>query len=233
MKEVFPHSYQEVCDPTLVPQETETYKPVSNKLLIDSVKRAIQDQGFTIDDENYRMNRNKQQLFATFSTESNVVGYSTNVGIVNSYNKVRAVGVATGARVQRCSNLSFSEYKKLRKHTKNVYTDLGPMINNMVSHMEDGVEEILDRHNDMRKRSIDQIEASHLLGEMLYEDLIGVTQMNTVMKSIKSGDYVFGLDNYFDFNMHVTEALKSSHPTHIIEDHIGVENWVLNKARMN
>lgn len=227
----FNKTYKEVTNESLIPKETDTYKPMPNKYLIDSLTNRIQDEGFNINGRNFAMNRAGDSLFAVLSVESEISGYSTMIGAVNSYDKSRAVGVATGARVHLCNNLSFSNFKKLRRHTKNLFRDYDNILNQMVNSLKTDAVEVIEQNEELENIPLEDSAIPHLLGEMFYqEELINTTQLNLIKKNMKNGDYVFGKDNFFDFMMHCTEAMKKSHPRTIVQDHMAVENWVHQKA---
>lgn len=223
-------SYMDVVNPNLVPEETDTYKPMPNDLLIERIRNVLFDNDYVITDEQYRMNRSETQLFGVFRIKGFDVDMWNQVAVVNSYDKQRALGIATGIGVEKCSNLAFSDFKSLRRHTKHMMKDFEEILQNMVESLDGLIDSKRETMDFLRGVPLRDDDVPHLLGEAYYTDLINNTQLNIIKSNIKGGDYVFEANNYNDFYMHMTEALKKSHPRTIVEDHMKAEEWIIDKA---
>jgi len=227
--------FQEATDPDLVPEKTETYTPLSNLEVIRQVRNKAGRMGYDISMERYLMNKKRSQFFGTFVLENEEGGISSQIGVCNSYDKTRSAIVALGASVHRCSNLSFSTFKKFRKHTGDVHGDFEDMVENAFGRVEDETQRIRQRYNLLREVDLNDEDAAYLLGRLLYDLQVPVTLVNATKKSLLNDDFVFGNDTWFDFHMHLTDALKESHPRNMVEDHISTEEMLVGeaKARMN
>lgn len=227
--------FQEATNPDLVPEKTDTYTPLSNREVIRHVRSQAQTMGYDISMERYLMNRTRTQFFGTFVLENEDGGISSQIGVCNSYDKTRSAIVALGASVHRCSNLSFSTFKKFRKHTGDVGGDFEGMVERAFGRVEDETRRIRQRYDLLRQVDLNDEDAAYLLGRLLYDLQVPVTLVNATKKSLLDDDFVFGNDTWFDFHMHLTDALKESHPRNLVEDHITTEEMLVGeaKARMN
>jgi hypothetical protein len=223
--------FGEATDPTLVPEQTETYTPLSNLEVIGEVRKQAGNLGYDITAERYLMNKKRSQFFGTFVLGNQDGGISSQIGICNSYDKTRSAIVALGASVHRCFNLSFSTFKEFRRHTGEIGDDFEDMVTNAMGLVEEETERIRERYDLLKEVSLNNDNTSYLLGKLLYELQLPVTLVNSTKKSLLAGDYVFGNDTWFDFHMHVTEALKESHPRNLVEDHIATEEFMVREAR--
>jgi hypothetical protein len=223
--------FGEATDPTLVPDQTDTYTPLSNLEVIGEVRKQAGNMGYDITTERYLMNKKRSQFFGTFVLGNEDGGISSQIGICNSYDKTRSAIVAVGASVHRCFNLSFSTFKEFRKHTGEIGDDFENMVENAMGLVEDETDRIRDRYDLLKQVDLNNDNTSFLLGKLLYDLQLPVTLVNATKKSLLDDDYVFGDNTWFDFHMHVTQALKESHPRNLVEDHIATEEFMVGQAR--
>jgi hypothetical protein len=117
-----------------VPDQTESYLPVSNKHLIDSVKDHLNSNGMTVCNEQYELSKNGLQMFGSMSISTNDSIMVKEFGFRNSYDKTLPVGFVSGSKVLVCSNLMFKgDIILMRKHTLNVYEDFEKLLSQAVS----------------------------------------------------------------------------------------------------
>jgi len=118
---------REELDLIAVPEETDSYAPVSHYHLADRLLTVSQDllTDFTLVGENYALARQGQQLFALlkFQKDNSEIGLS--VAFRNSYDRSMSVGLAIGASVFICDNLALhGEVAVMKKHTEGVWNAL-------------------------------------------------------------------------------------------------------------
>lgn len=210
-----------------IPEQTETYTPVSHGFLIDEVTSRLTAGGFSIDARRFNAASDGQVMFGTFTVhkqDAETSGeYGMNIALRNSYNKTASIGMATGAVVYLCSNLSFSDYKVIRKHTPNVFVDLDNLMGDMITGLEFEFQRTVAEFQQMRQHRVDNRIIAHLIGQLFYEErLLTTTQLSMLSQCIHSEYNGFGKENLFDFYMHCSQALKHTHPIHLIKNHVGV-----------
>jgi hypothetical protein len=115
---------EEVYNVTM-PQKTDTYMPVSHKLVINEVKNHLEENGFNIVGENHHLARFGQRYFGLMQVQDVEAPEDPNratvVGLRNSYDKSFPAGLMAGDAPFVCSNLIFSnEIVLARRHTINI-----------------------------------------------------------------------------------------------------------------
>lgn len=117
-------SYDELGIPAM-PEKTDSYCPVSHRLVVDMVKQHIHASGRSIVQEQYGLAQKGQKMFGLLEVETNSQESAYVVAVRNSYNKTLPVGLAAGSTVRVCSNGIFAgEVVSFRKHTTFIMRDL-------------------------------------------------------------------------------------------------------------
>ncbi len=109
------------------PAPTDTWHPISHRLLIETVMRNMSGLGLTVQNAEYGLWQDGMRMFAAFELRNgqNADDYSLVVGLRNSHDKAFSAGLAVGSRVFVCDNLAFSgEITIARKHTRWIERDL-------------------------------------------------------------------------------------------------------------
>jgi len=172
-----------------VPAQTESYVPVSNMHLIDSVKDHLSSNGLSVCNEQYELSKNGLQMFgsmsiATNNTDSVMV---KEFGFRNSYDKSLPVGFVSGSRVLVCSNLMFrGDIILMRKHTLNVYEDFEKLLSQAVSGINTQFNSIQEEYEKLNKITLSDTEAAHLTGEMYFKNKIKDTLFQLSVRSGKT-----------------------------------------------
>lgn len=124
-------------DAVIAPPSTETYAPLPHGQFIDRVTHGLRQVGYEITNEAHALTKEGSRYFGLFQIEPAVesltplvaADYSLVLGLRNSHDKSIPAGLVLGATVFVCDNLSFSgEIKTVRRHTKFIDRDLGPLI---------------------------------------------------------------------------------------------------------
>ncbi len=204
-----------------VPQATNTYGPVAHETLFELVENEITRNNWTVDNIRYRGAMNNDVIIAyyTLATKSNLP-VQPMIGIINSYNKTRRVGIACGARVTICMNGMISgEVTAAQMHRSKVMDHLDEMIHVTLDSLRKTFGEINKDINDLKVYQLDGMtEVSHILGELYIRDSILTPTQTSVVKNEISNSVHFamqeGTDSFNSWNLYnnVTEALKGSHP---------------------
>ena len=207
-----------------VPEPTESYVPVSHRQLADTMLTVSQDilRDYALVGENYGIARKGNQLFAVlkFQNEKSEMGLS--LAFRNSYDRSMAIGLAMGASVFCCDNLSLTgEIVVMKKHTKNVWAELEETAITTIYKSQKNYEQIVADSQGMRALPMPDIEAFKMMGLLFGRDIIGPRQL-TVLKDewLHPSHNEFQPRNLWSFYNAGTESLKSSPPLAIMEKHI-------------
>jgi len=223
-----------ITDPSLIPERTESYQPFPNADFISMIENMVEKAGYSITDRKFKTNKKKSQVFGVFDLDDEEDGLSTQIGMINSYDKSRRAAIAIGANVHRCSNLSFSSFKAFRMHRgKNFWDDIRAIMRSAQGRLRKGKESVQRRYDALDQIRLTDNDRDWFVGHLLCENVIGVNQVSKLKKTLTGEeDYVFGTDTWYDLNMHLTDVLKDSHPYHLVDDHMKAEDHLTKMARV-
>ncbi len=115
------------------PAATRTWQPIPHADLVAGVKAALLSAGGTISRENHGLSADGAKYFGTLALGTGQANYRTVIGLRNSHDMTFPAGLACGANVFVCDNLSFSgEIKLARKHTAHIQRDLPRLITSAI-----------------------------------------------------------------------------------------------------
>ena len=109
------------------PRATETWTPIPHMDLITKVERTLASNHLSIGSQAHSLSHEGQRYFGLMEIQGKATDpdYCWVLGLRNSHDKTFPCGIAAGASVFVCDNLSFSgEVKLVRKHTRFIGRDL-------------------------------------------------------------------------------------------------------------
>lgn len=179
------HADREEVVRTVTPPRTKTWVPVAHAALLDGVRSALEPTGLTVAEEAHALARDGGRYFGLLRlTDGNDHGdFSLTVGLRNSHDQTFPAGIAVGATVLVCSNLSFSgEVKLARKHTAHIARDLPQLIEAAVGRLGD-----LRRSQELRfahykQHELTDAQAHDLLVQVLDAQVLPVTKLPLALR---------------------------------------------------
>ena len=136
--------YDAVCE-VVTPAATDTWCPVPHDLLIRQVTQTLSSTGISVVEQSFGLSKDGMKMFGVM-TLGGGSDYAATLGIRNSHDKTFPIGLALGARVFVCDNLSFSSEVVIKtKHTRHV-------LNRMSSLVSTGVAKLIDRRRSQDER---------------------------------------------------------------------------------
>lgn len=220
-----------------IPESTRTYGAMPHETLLDYVEYTIGSNGYKIENIEYRGAINNDIMLTSYTLNSPIDSLNPMVCVLNSYNKSKAVTIATGAVVKICLNgmiagRDISVMKK--KHSKGIYNHLGDLVKDSINRTSISFEKIQRDISIMSERKIDgYTEISHILGELhLRDSIITTNQMTKAMNEVRCSENWRMISentmNAWNLYNNVTEALKSSHPTNGVKSLGSVHDYFMN-----
>jgi len=206
-----------------LPPQTDSYTPVSHYGLTDRILTISRDilTDYTLVGEKYAIGRQGNQLFAllNFKRDHNELGLS--VAFRNSYDRSMSVGMAIGASCFVCDNLALNgDIVVMKKHTKNVWTALEDLTISTLYKSQKNLDKVITDSERLKALPMIDLEAAHLMGELYFGEIISPRQLTVVRDEwLKPSHADFQPRNKWSFFNAVTEALKTSPPTSIMEKH--------------
>ena len=206
-----------------IPEQTETYTPVSNKDLIETVMEKADKLNLNLVREKWNTTKTSDIMSGILAFKGSDDDLDMQIGIVNSYNKMKPVTIGIGSQVIICENgMVLADYKFKRKHTGEVWSDLNSHIDYALYKLYDEYEKSLKIRHRFSDMSLNITAASEILGRLYVEEEILTPHMLTVVKNeLHNPTYqVFSDPTVWSFYNHVTHALKRSHPSDYIDRHV-------------
>ncbi len=218
-----------------VPKETTTYKPVSHRELIDLTLESIYQSGYTLESQSYSTARDGNVANGRY-TIANIADseMKLQIGWQNSYDKSLALKFALGTSIIICSNgMVKGDHGAFRKkHQGDIQTFTPAAISEYIKGGGDAFQD-LQKDREMLKQyeATDQVQAE-ILGKMfIYDEIITSTQLNIIKRELKNPTHDYGADgSLWELYNHVTFAMKQSHPSNWMQDHINIHDFFLGEA---
>jgi hypothetical protein len=217
----------------LVPARTESYTPVMHTEIMTSMKANLGRQNLTVVGQKLHVNGKGTKVIGFYDVEDrgnfgNAHGLKMMLGYRNSYDKSMSVGIVVGASVWICSNgcISGDMLTFKRKHTGEVQTEMNEKIQEGIQRMRNDFGKLNIEVDIFKNYSLTQRQKSEILGVMYFEqDLVTPQQLSLVKKELTQSEH-FKDNTAWDLYNNVTEALKTSHPTNVIDDHVNLHRFM-------
>jgi hypothetical protein len=130
---------EEVMDiPT--PWPTDTWTPIAHIALVTDVEQTLRTNGLVVGNQAHSLSHDGARYFGLMEIQRSESDedYCWVLGLRNSHDKTFPAGIAAGAQVLVCDNLSFSgEVKLARKHTRFITRDLPRLVQSAVGKLMD------------------------------------------------------------------------------------------------
>lgn len=207
-----------------VPNRSWSYTPISHQTLIDLSKQELQNANLTIVDTKYQHTKNKKVVTGTFTVEGFDKDFGMSLSFINSYDKTRAVGIVAGVKTFVCLNGCISgDVSFQRKHQGNVDQQIHSKIREQIARMKKRYSDTLDDFTRWKKLPFSRNNMAKAAGLMFYNDMFNASQLSIIKQEIKNPSFDYGTkDTLYDFFQHTTHALKKSHASTVLKDHINV-----------
>jgi len=216
-----------------LPEATESYVPVSHYHLANRLLTISQDilTDYVLIGENYGLARQGQQLFALLKFKNTETDMGLAVGFRNSYDRSMSIGLAMGANVFVCDNMSLTgEIAVMKKHTKNVWDSLENLAIANIYKSQHNFQKIVADARTMKNHAIDDMAAFAMMGMLFGDEIISPRQITVIRDQWLNPKHAdFQPRNVWSMYNACTEALKSCPPQAIMEKHIELhkkfESW--------
>jgi hypothetical protein len=222
---------REELDLIPMPEESNTYKPVShyhlaNKLL--TVSQVIL-KDYLIVGEHYGLARNGNQMFAYFKFQKEEGDMALSLAFRNSYDRSMSIGLAVGASVFICDNLALQgEIVVMKKHTKNVWLALENTCIQTLYKSQESFSKIVEDSLVMKSRHLEDQEAFKIMGLLYGRDILSPRQLTVVKAQWLRPTYEeFQPRNLWSLYNACTGALKTSPPLTVMEKHVQLHNTII------
>lgn len=214
-----------------VPIITETYSPVPHMTIIDTVLELLDKRNLVVTNESYRADANGNKMTGMIRVNQGNSDMEFMIAFKNSYDKSMSVGFAAGSQVIVCENGCVSgEISMLRRHTGNVVTELTDKINFTINSMEDAFNSIYEDSELFKQLELNDDLICEFAGRMfIKENMITSAQLSIIKREFEKSTYPeFSEKTAWSFYNWCTHALKESHSSTMIQDHINLHKFFNN-----
>lgn len=216
----------------ILPQQTDTYKPVSHSQLIDLIGESVDKAGFKISNALYTSAMDGQIANARYRIE-NVKDseMGLEIGWQNSYNKSLTLKFAIGATVFICKNgMVRGDMGTLkRKHTGDVQQLTPLVITESIKAAGDKFKLMQDEREMLKTIEIDTRIAAELVGRMIVEEhIISSTQLNTIKSELRKPSFNYNADrSLWELYQHTTYSMSDIHPRLWMSNHMKAHEFFM------
>lgn len=213
-----------------VPSETRSYKPVRHGDFIDSILEVADKHSLVLRREDYDTAKTGNIIRGVFAFMGEDSAMDMQVGIVNSYDKTKTAMIGIGSQVFICQNGMISaEFIMKRKHTGSVVEDLNSMIRSSFDSLHDEYLRNIEIRDRFKEMEINKRFYAELIGRMYLEEGIFTATQLGIVKSEFNESKLFPEPTVWSIYNHANHALKSSHPSDYINQHINLHKFMLNE----
>lgn len=221
---------------TAIPLESRTYKPFAHEKVIDLTLSALDKAGFQLEKEIYSSAKGGNIATGKYII-SNIADSEMKLQIawLNSYDKSKRLTWGIGVSVTICQNGSISAdmgaFKK--KHQGEIQDFTPQYIAEYVKRAEITFKKMQEQREEMKEIELTKKIQAQLIGQLYLDDqVITSTQLNIIKDELNkpSFDYSCSENSMWSLYNHCTHALKQSHPSNYMKEHMDVHSFFVNEA---
>lgn len=191
---------------------TDTWHPVSHKMVIDGLSVALVETGIGLCNEKYELSANGHDMFGTWTLEHGTLGRKWAIGIRNSTQKHFSLGIAAGFSVMVCSNMMISgDYITFRKHTKGLdHEELRYLMTGAMSQVIGKMEGIETWHNNLRNHNVDKTAFKALTFDAMQKGVVPPSKFNKFIDAYQEEQKIYREDTAHTFHGAVTRLQRDN-----------------------
>lgn len=221
----------------ILPDRTRSYHPVSHGEILDNIYEQAIKNNLQISNTEYKVARKGNQVIGVMDivSDSDNGEFGMRMAWRNSYDKTMSFGYAAGIQAFICSNGMISGEIQLRKkHVGSVEEEAKYIISEGFSQIGDIYQSMVDAANKFKEVEVNPKLNASLIGQMLLtEKFLNTMQVNEINNQMYHSKHFNTIMepgyNAYDLYSHANHALKMSHPTTYIQDHINLHKFMLNE----
>lgn len=221
-----------------VPAQTRTYKPFSNKQLIDLTLEGLNNAGYSLDRE-YYMSAKEGQVSVGKYTVANVSDAEMQLQISwrNSYNKSLPLIFSVGCLIKVCSNglmksVGGGSFRKKHQGEIQEFTPLA--ISEYIKNAGEMFTEMQREREEMKQIELSRSTQASLIGKMFIEhEFIKSTQLNIIKRELEAPTHDYGDPNsLWSLYQYSTFAMREIHPSLYVQDHLAAHEFFVEQSKI-
>lgn len=202
------------------------HRPVPHHELVEMARRELDNNGFTIEQEEFGISEGGMNLFSGFALRKSDMQDEERtlvMGLRNSHTQKLATSMCIGTSMMVCENLCFSSDIKLsRKHVGNIINDLPPMFNKGILSIQETWDNQTKRIDTYKQTEADEVS---VLNKLVKAGLVKQGKLGELFDLIENGGAsVNGTKGAFSeyrgtlWNLYnaITESYKTASETNLM-----------------
>lgn len=223
-----------------VPIQTSSYKPVSHSIVIDTIEETLYKTNINILNKSFLAARKGNQATFHYTLDlHNDKEQAVQIIAQNSYDKSLSFKLASGTEIFCCKNGAISSntgdaFKK--KHVGEIQTLSSNKIKEFVYNSQLYFDNYISKRELLKNYELKKNVIPELVGKLfLEEDIINTEQLNILKKEINNSSYNYNCDvnSAWQFYNNVTAALRTSHPSLWVKNHIQFDEFINYQLNLN
>lgn len=213
------------------------YQAVPHIEVINEVKERLDKQGINVVKEVYKTNKLGHQLYGSILTDMKLDNdLGGGIHFVNSYDKTRKLQIRSGSIVFICSNgmirmNNVTNYS--RKHVGSVNEELITMVEQSINSLEEEYKYFIEAKEKFKRIKLSKTVQAELVGRLFVEhDLLTTVQASMLKTSINRTEGNFIGNTAWDFYNNTTEALKLTHPSDYLQNHMEFHQFMVEELNL-
>ena len=218
-----------------LPEATESYTPVSNRFILDTIDNMTKQIGLSLKAERYDSSRQGNIVIGNLNYEGTDPDLGIKIAFKNSYDKSRSFGIAAGANVWVCLNgMIRGEVVMNRVHTGEARMVVNQQIHMAFNAIIEEYKKMINARSLLQETPMSRRQAQSIVADLFFQEkTISSIMLNIIKKTWDNQHGHFApIDSQeftaWDCYNHITESLKNSHPSDYISNHISVHRIMSN-----
>lgn len=220
-----------------LPQQTKTYTVISHSYAINTILQALEDNGFTVKEEEYRCNEGAKVANGSFVVDYQLDPELTMVySFSNSYDKSLRFKSTVGAKVILTDSYMLCDTDRwIRKHTGTADNETEKSIIDHITNAKTYFAQLVKDKETMKGITISLSEFGTIIGELFLREILTSDQISFIGKEYKAPSFKYPTTklNLWTCYNHVINALKMSHPSKWMHNQMAVHLYFSSRYNLD
>lgn len=223
-----------------VPTQERIYKPISYGNIVDTIELVLDKANIPVSNRKFLAAKKGNQ--ATIHYSLNLFDdkeQQFQLVAQNSYDKSLSFKFVMGSSILVCSNSCVRSNRETafkKKHVGEIQTLAPEKIYEFIYNTAEEFNTYISYRELLKNYDLNKSAVHSLVGKLfLDEQIVNTDQLNILKREIMSPSYNYGTDgnSAWDFYNHVTAALRTSHPSNWVNNHIAFDEFINKELNLN
>jgi len=190
-----------------VPAQTDSYTPVAQADLWDTVCETFQGGGYTLSNEQHMVHRKRPVFVSKIDVEASWLSdlggtVKWTIATMNSYDKSKSARIIFGGTVGICTNgLIIADHILKTKHTTHVWDRLPDLIFNAYDQFADECSRYISRQNQLKQETTTVKDLAHFTMTIANKGILPKSQVVDFYEEVVKPSYDYQTPDLCLWNM--------------------------------